>query len=224
MHIADFGVGMLGAMGIVGSGIPIAAGAAWSCQYRKSGQVAVSFFGDGAVNEGAFHEALNLAGAWNLPAVFVCENNVYGFSTHYRRVTPVEHVADRAASYGMPGRVVDGMDLLAVYDAAEEAVGRARRGEGPSLLECKTYRFMGHSRFEKASYRGSEELERWKKRDPIPSFRSFLAETLGVPEDEIKGMEREVEEELDDAVRFAEESPDPGPQDYRQYIFAPEGI
>ena len=224
MHIADFGAGMLGAMGIVGSGIPIAAGAAWSCQYRKSGQVAVSFVGDGAVNEGAFHEALNLAGAWHLPAVFVCENNVYGFSTHYRRVTPVEHIADRASSYGMPGRAVDGMDLRAVYDAAEEAVGRARLGEGPSLLECKTYRFMGHSRFEKASYRDSDELERWKKRDPIPSFRSFLTETLGVPKDEIGGVDREVEEELDNAVRFAEESPDPGPHDYRHYIFAPEGI
>ena len=224
MHVGDLEKGMLPAIAIVGGNLPIVMGMGLAFKIRSEPRVAVSFFGDGAVNEGAFHEALNLAGAWNLPAVFVCENNVYGFSTHYRRVTPVEHVADRAASYGMPGRVVDGMDLLAVYDAAEEAVGRARRGEGPSLLECKTYRFMGHSRFEKASYRDSEELERWRKRDPIPSFRSLLAETLGVPEDEIAGVEREVEEELDAAVRFAEESPDPGPKDYRQYIFAPEGI
>jgi TPP-dependent pyruvate/acetoin dehydrogenase alpha subunit len=222
MHIADYGAGMLGAMGIVGSGIPIAVGAAWSCQYRKSGQVAVSFFGDGAVNEGAFHEALNLAGVWRLPVVFVCENNIYGFSTHYRRVTPVEHIAARSASYGMPGKTVDGMDLLAVFETAGEAIGRARRGEGPTLLECKTYRFMGHSRFEKALYREPGEVDEWKKRDPIPTFRSFLVDTLEVSEGEIDALERAVEEELEDAVRYAEESPDPGPQDYRQYIFTTE--
>jgi TPP-dependent pyruvate/acetoin dehydrogenase alpha subunit len=222
MHIADYGVGMLGAMSIVGSGIPIAVGAAWSCQYRKSGQVAVSFFGDGAVNEGAFHEALNLAGVWRLPAVFVCENNLYGFSTHYRRVMPVERISDRASSYGMPGKTVDGMDLQAVYEAAGEAIGRARRGEGPSLLEFRTYRYMGHSRFEKALYRDPGEVEEWKKRDPIPSFRSFLVETLQVSKDEIDEIERAVEEELENAVRYAEESPDPDPQDYRKYIFAAE--
>jgi len=223
MHIADFSMGMLGATGIVGSGIPVAVGAAWSCQYRESGQVVVSFFGEGASNEGAFHEALNLAGVWKLPVVFVCENNVYGFSTHYRRVTSVEHVADRASSYGLPGNVVDGMDLHEVYRVAGEALDRARKGNGPTLVECKTYRYMGHSRFEKASYRREDEVEEWKKRDPISSFGTFLRDQLRVPEEEVEGILDSVEKELDDAVRYAEESPDPEPQDYRQYIFAPEG-
>jgi TPP-dependent pyruvate/acetoin dehydrogenase alpha subunit len=223
MHIADYSVGMLGATGIVGSGLPIAVGAAWSCQYRKSGQVVVSFFGDGAVNEGAFHEALNLAGVWNLPVIFVCENNLYGFSTQYRRVTPIEHLADRAASYGMPGVVVDGMDLTAVYEEAGRAVQRAREGEGPSLLECKTYRFMGHSRFEKAAYRSGEEVEEWKRRDPLTAFESVLRDEFGVTEDERRALHAGVDEEIEDAVRYAEQSPDPEPGDYRAYIFADGG-
>jgi TPP-dependent pyruvate/acetoin dehydrogenase alpha subunit len=219
MHIADYSVGMLGATGIVGSGLPIAVGAAWSSQYRRSSQVTVCFFGDGAANEGAFHEALNLAGVWKLPIVFVCENNVYGFSTHYRRVTPVEHIADRAVSYDMPGVVVDGMDLRAVCDEASVAVGRARRGEGATLIECKTYRYMGHSRFEKAAYRIEGELEQWQKRDPIALFIEFLVQDMQVDHGEIEEIDREVEGEIEDAVAYAQQSPDPEPHDYRQYIY-----
>ena len=219
MHIADYSVGMLGATGIVGSGLPIAVGAAWSSQYRRSSQVTVCFFGDGAANEGAFHEALNLAGVWKLPVVFVCENNVYGFSTHYRRVTPVEHIADRAASYDIAGVVVDGMDLRAVYDEASVAVGRARKGEGATLIECKTYRYMGHSRFEKAAYRSEGELEQWRKRDPIVQFTEFLVKDMQVNRGELEEIDREVEREIEDAVAYAQQSPDPKPHDYRQYIY-----
>jgi TPP-dependent pyruvate/acetoin dehydrogenase alpha subunit len=220
MHIADFGVGMLGATGIVGAGIPIAVGAGWTCRARGRGQVSVAFFGDGAANEGAFHEGLNLAAVWKLPVVFACENNVYGFSTHYRRVTPVEHIADRASAYGMPGRVVDGMDVRAVHAAAREAVARARRGDGPALLEFKTYRFMGHSRFEKSSYRTPGELDDWKRRDPIPRFREWMAAELGVGAEETAAVDEAAARELAEAVAFAESSPDPDPGVWRKYIFA----
>ena len=220
MHIADFRVGMLGANGIVAGGIPHAVGAAWSSQYLKNGRVSVAFFGDGAANEGVFHESLNLAAVWRLPVVFVCENNLYGFSTHYRRVTAVEDIAVRAGSYAMPGRVADGMDPEAVYAAAGEAVARARRGEGPSLLECKTYRFRGHSRFEPAGYRTKEELERWRARDPLPAWRARLDSEWQVPETELAEVEQAADREIGEAVAFAESSPDPAPGDYRRYLYA----
>lgn len=218
MHIADFSVGMLGANAIVGAGIPIAVGAAWSSQYRKTKQVAVAFFGDGAANEGAFHEALNLAAVWKLPVVFVCENNLYGFSTHYRRVTAIDAIADRASAYSIPGVTVDGMDIIAVYNAAKIAVLRARSGKGPTLIECRTYRYMGHSRFEKAAYRTAKELEEWKKRDPIAAFRRYLIGTLTVEKTKIDAIDRESAEQVEKAVQFAENSPDP--DDYKKYIFA----
>lgn len=220
MHIADFSVGMLGAIGIVGAGIPIAAGAAWSCKYRGSKQVAVAFFGDGAANEGAFHEALNLAAVWKLPAVFVCENNVYGFSTHYRRVTAVEDIADRAAGYGIPGKVVDGMSVRAVYRESGEAVERARAGDGPTLLECKTYRYMGHSRFEKASYRTKEELEEWKKRDPVKLFKEFLLKEMKIEGKDLGRIDSQIDKEISDSVEYSEKSPDPAPDDYKKYLYA----
>ncbi len=220
MHIADFSVGMLGANAIVGAGIPLAVGAAWTCKYKKNGRVAVAFFGDGAVNEGAFHEAANLASVWKLPAVFVCENNQYGFSTQYRRVTPIEHIADRAAAYGIPGVIADGMDVLDVYEKTKVAVGRAREGEGPTLLECKTYRFMGHSRFEKPTYRTSAELEEWKKKDPLPSYASHLHQAYALSEDALGRVVADVEREIDEAVAFAEQSPDPAPRAYEKYIYA----
>ncbi len=220
MHIADFSVGMLGAVAIVGAGIPIAVGAGWTCKHRKNGQVAVSFFGDGAANEGAFHEAINLASVWKLPVIFVCENNVYGFSTHYRRVTPIDNIADRAGAYGIPGVVVDGMDVISVFNESGKAIDRARRGEGPTLMECKTYRFKGHSRFEKSTYRTKEELEEWIKRDPIKIFKESMMKDYEVNEEDFKKIDSEVDAEIDDAVSFAEKSPDPGPDDYKEYIFA----
>ena len=224
MHIADFWVGMLGANGIVAAGIPIAVGAAWSCQYRRGveheSRVSVAFFGDGAANEGAFHEALNLASLWKLPVVFVCENNLYGFSTHYRRTMVLENIAERAGAYGMPGAVVDGMDLGAVYEAAGEAVKRARVGGGPTLLECKTYRFRGHSRFEPARYRPADEVEAWKQRDPIAAWRRVLLSELEASPAGLEELEAAVAEEIEEAVAFAESSPDPAPDDYTKYIFA----
>jgi TPP-dependent pyruvate/acetoin dehydrogenase alpha subunit len=220
MHIADFSVGMLGANGIVAGGIPHAVGAAWSAQYLGNGRIAVAFFGDGAANEGVFHESLNLAAVWKLPVVFACENNLYGFSTHYRRVTAVEDIARRAAAYDMPGEVADGMDPEAAYEAAGRAVQRARRGEGPTLLEFKTYRFRGHSRFEPAGYRSKEELEQWRKRDPIPAWRERLEGQWRVPEGELTALEREADQAMEQAVAFAESSPDPDPEAYRFYIYA----
>jgi TPP-dependent pyruvate/acetoin dehydrogenase alpha subunit len=220
MHIADFGVGMLGANAIVGAGIPIATGAGWSCKARYPGRVSVAFFGEGAANEGAFHEGINLAAVWRLPVVFVCENNLYNFSVHYKKTMLLDNVADRAAAYGIPGQVVDGMDLLAVYGGAGEAIKRARQGDGPTLLECKTYRFMGHSRFEPAGYRSKEEVEAWKKRDPIPMFREWLLKSLLASEAEFEEIDNAVTKEIEAAVAFAEQSPDPEPDDYAPYIFA----
>ncbi len=209
MHIADFSAGMLGANGIVGAGIPIAAGAGWSCKVKYPGRVSVAFFGEGAANEGAFHEGINLAAVWKLPVVFVCENNLYNFSVHYKKTMLVDNVADRAAAYGIPGRVVDGMGLRAVYSAAGEAIKRARQGDGPTLLECKTYRFVGHSRFEPAGYRSKEEVEDWKKRDPITTFGAWLHDSLKVPEAEVARIDKAVVKEIAEAVAFAEQSPDP---------------
>jgi pyruvate dehydrogenase E1 component alpha subunit len=219
MHLTSVEHGAMGSYAIIGAHLPIAAGAAWSAQYRGTGQVAVCFFGDGTTNIGAFHEALNFAVVWKLPVVFVCENNVYGFSTHYRRVMVREDIADRAAGYGMPGEVVDGMDAAAVYAEAGKAVERARAGKGPTLLECKTYRFMGHSRFEPSSYRTREELEEWKQRDPLPLMAARLR-GLGVPEAEIAAVDGEAAALMDDAVRFAESSPDPAPDEWKRYIYA----
>ncbi len=220
MHLADFGVGMLGANAIVGGGIPIAVGAGWSCKYRAQKRVSVVFFGDGASNEGSFHESVNLAAVWQLPVIFVCENNLYGFSTHYKRTMLLDNISDRAAAYGIPGASVDGMDVKAVYEAAGEAIDRARNGAGPTLLECKTYRFRGHSRFEDPSYRSKEELEQWMKRDPITRWSQYLQTQMQVGEEELKKIDEQAASELDEAVRFAETSPDPEPNDYRQYIFA----
>jgi TPP-dependent pyruvate/acetoin dehydrogenase alpha subunit len=220
MHIADFGVGMLGANGIVAGGVPMAVGAGISCQTQGKGHVSVAFFGDGAVNEGVFHEAVNLAAVWKLPVIFVCENNLYGFSTHYRRVMLLSNIADRAAAYGIPGVVADGMDVAAVYQAAAGCISRARGGGGPTLLECKTYRFMGHSRFEPSSYRTREELEEWKKRDPITLMAARLRKNLGATEGEIAAIDEEAQRLMEEAVRFAEQSPDPGAEDWRRYIYA----
>ncbi len=223
MHIADFNVGMLGANGIVGGGIPIAVGAGLTCRYRKQGnrsKVSVAFFGDGATNEGAFHESVNLAAVWRLPVLFVIENNLYGFSTHYKRTMLLDDVAERARAYGIPGIIADGMDVEDVYEKAGSLIDSARAGNGPALLECKTYRFRGHSRFEDPTYRTKEECEEWKKKDPIEQYSVRLTEQFGVDSGEFDAIEQRTSERLEEAVRFAETSPDPSPQDYKKYIFA----
>ena len=220
MHIADFSVGMLGANGIVGGGIPQAVGAAWSCDYRGTDGVSVAFFGDGATNEGVFHESLNLASAWKLPVIFVCENNLFGFSTHYRRVTNIEDLAERGAAYGMPGVIADGMDVLDVYEKAGKLIDDARAGKGPALLECKTYRYRGHSRLENPVYRTKEEVQDWKKQDPIPKMEKHIKERLGFSDAEVADIQADVRAAIDAAVKYAEQSPEPSAEDYKQYIYA----
>jgi pyruvate dehydrogenase E1 component alpha subunit len=218
MHLSDYGRGMLGSFGIVGAGIPIAAGAALSALIRGSGQVAVSFFGDGAINEGVFHEAANMAALWKLPVVFVCENNQYALSMPVERSSAVPDLAARASSYDMPGDRVDGNNVVAVLRAAQRAIERARAGEGPTLLECITYRIRGHARFESAHYRDKEELERWKEQDPIMRLRRAILEARVATERELDEMVAEVEREIDSAIQFAEAAEEVGPEDFRAFV------
>ena len=210
MHIYEPAVGLLGTNGIVAANIPIAAGAALSARLRKSGQVVVCFFGDGAVNNGAFHEGLNLAAAWDLPVVFVCENNLYATEMPFRSSTKNTSVASRGAAYGIPGVEVDGNDVLAVHDKAGEAVERARRGEGPTLFECLTYRWFGHHEGDPGtSYRSKDEIEFWKRRDPIQKLREqTFANQWAVPAD-FETIDAEVAQVVGDAVQFALNSPEP---------------
>ena len=211
MHISNMELGMLGANGIVGAGPPIAVGAAFANKYRKTDRVAVSFFGDGASNEGAFHEAANMAALYKLPVIFVCENNGYGEYTPQAEHQAIVDVADRAAGYGMPGVVVDGMDATAVYEAAGAAIARARQGEGPTLLECKTYRFFDHVgvRGMGLSYRTDEELKEWQKRDPIHQFEARLAERGVLGQAQAAAIHEEILAEVKAGIAFAEESPPP---------------
>lgn len=219
MHITDMSVGMLGANGIVAGGVPIAVGAAYgAARIRRTDQVAVAFFGDGATNEGAFHEAANMAAAWKLPVVFVCENNLFGVGTRLGRVSATEDLAARAAAYGIPAATVEGNDVLAVLQAAAEAVGRARAGQGPTFLECKTWRHSGHFEGENPGYWSQEERQQWLARDPIAQFAGKLA-AAGVAGAALEKAEAEVQSRIDAAVRFAEESPLPAPADALSDLF-----
>ena len=205
---------------VVGGGPPIAVGRAFAQQYRKQKRVTVCFIGDGAANEGSFHEALNLASLWDLPVVFVCENNLYAGAQRYEEHTKVKNIADRAAGYAMPGVVVDGNDALAVYEAAVEARERALAGEGPTLIEYKTYRWHGHGESDLQLYQPKEEIETWQAMCPIPRLRGdMLAEEL-ISAEELREMEACIEKIVEDAVRFAEESPYPDPQEALQDVFA----
>ena len=210
MHIADLDIGILGANGIVGAGAPIAIGAAFAAKYRQDGRITVCFFGDGASNEGTFHEAANMAGLYRLPVVFVCENNLYGEFTRQADHQPIHDVADRAASYDMPGVTIDGMDVLAVYEAAGEAIARARRGEGPTLLECKTYRFYDHVGRDFGKLKRDEaEVAAWKARDPIPQFRAKLLDQGVLSQADTDRIAAQATARLEEAIQFAEESPLP---------------
>jgi pyruvate dehydrogenase E1 component alpha subunit len=220
MHIADFSINMLGATAVVGAGIPIAVGAALSAKLRKTGQVVACFFGEGASNQGTFHEGINLAAIWMLPVIFVCENNLYAMGTRQSRVMLVENVADRASAYGIPGVVVDGNDVIKVYQAANEAVKRAREGKGPTLLECKTYRHKGHSRFDPATYRPKEEVEKWLKEDPIIRFQAKLLEMNVLTQSEMEKMRLDVNVYVENAVKFAMESPYPSPEEALEDVYA----
>ncbi len=211
MHLTSVEHHAMGSYAIVGAHLAIALGAAWSAQYRKSGQVAVCFFGDGTTNIGAFHEALNMAAVWKAPVVFVCENNRYMEYTPISAVTAVEHpAADRAASYGLESIVIDGNDPDVVYETARKYIERARDGGGPALIECLTYRHGGHSRADPGTYRPKEEIEEWLGRDPIPMYRKRL-EKQGVAADKLDQIEKEASEKVAQAEAVARSAPDPDP-------------
>jgi len=211
MHLTSVEHGVMGSYAIVGAHLPIAVGAAWSAQYRRSGQVAVCFFGDGTTNIGTFHEALNMAVVWNVPVVFVCENNQYMEYTPIRAVTAVERpAADRASAYGLEPLVVDGNDVEAVHEMARLTIERARRGDGPSLVEAITYRQGGHSRADPGKYRPDDEVRAWLARDPVPTYRQRLVEA-GVSEAQLDAIEAEVRDAVSEAERMAREAPDPDP-------------
>ena len=207
--MADFDLGFVGGNGITGGSLPTATGLALSSKLRGTGKIAACFFGDGATNQGTFHESLNMAGLWNLPVLFICENNAYAMSLHVSKSVPIEHIADRAASYGFPGVVVDGNDVEAVEQATAAAAERARALEGPTLIECKTYRFSGHSRGDRRVYRTREEEADWAGRDPIVRLEQKLLSSALANAEDIARMREEAERVVSEAVRFAEESPYP---------------
>jgi acetoin:2,6-dichlorophenolindophenol oxidoreductase subunit alpha len=223
MHLTKASAGMLGSYAIVGAHLPMAVGAAWSARLRGSGQVAVAFFGDGATNIGAFHEALNLAAVWKLPVLFVCENNFYMEYTPISTVTAVANpAADRAVAYGLPSEIVDGNDVLVVKDAVARAAWRAREGEGPTIIEAHTYRQYGHSRADPAKYRPAEEVEEWLKRDPLNIARSRL-ETLGVSAEDIAAADARAGQVVEAAVDAAKNAPDPDPAQALTDVWADGG-
>lgn len=220
MHIAEVDVGILGASGIVAAAIPIAGGAALSAKMRGTDQVTVCFFGDGACNTTRFHEGVNLASIWKLPIVYVIENNMYAETTPISYAANIPNIADRAAAYGIPGKTVDGNDVLAVYEAVGEAVARARKGEGPTLVECKTCRHHGHYEGDTDTYRTKQELGECHKRDPIPRFRKKLVEMGVLTEKDADKIGQEINEEIEEAVKFAEESPLPAPEETLEDVYA----
>ncbi len=220
MHIADVRSGNLGATGIVGSNIPVATGAALALQMKKTDRVVLCFFGDGASNTGVFHESLNMGGAWKLPVVYICENNLYGMSCSVERVCSVPEIAVRGPAYSMPSDKVDGMDIFSVRDSVASAVERARAGEGPTLIECETYRYYGHSRSDPRVYRTKEEEAEWKSRDAIERLKGKILEEKAMSSDEIRGLEEDVQKQVDDADEFALNSPYPSPDSLYDDVYA----
>jgi len=212
MHIADLDLGILGANGIVGGGLPIAVGAAYSAYLRGTSQVTVAFFGDGASNKGVFHESLNMSSAWSLPVVFVCENNQFGVSTRISRITNLEDLSKRAVGYGIPGIRVNGNDVLAVQDVSKGAIDRARRGEGPTLIVADTWRHHGHFEGENVTYSTKEERNIWKEKCPILYFSNFIKEKFKLTNDDLKKYSDKIDNLLKDAVSFARESDFPAPE------------
>jgi acetoin:2,6-dichlorophenolindophenol oxidoreductase subunit alpha len=222
MHLVDAGVGVAPSNAIVGANIPIATGAALGFRLQMLDTVTICFFGDGATNTGAFHEGLNLAAVKNAPVVFVCENNQYAASTHVSLAMRIENISLRAGAYGMPGYTLDGMNLFEVYSSAKEAIDRARRGEGPTLLEYKTYRFMGHSRGDPGGYRSKEEIQFWREHDPLLLFRGKLIAEYGQDEGTLDAVGAEVSEAIDQAIEYAQGSPDPEPDEVLTHVYSGE--
>ena len=221
MHITDMEIGMLGANGIVAGGIPIAVGAAYgAAKIHKTDQVALAFFGDGATSEGPFYEALTFASAWKLPLIFVCENNLFGVSTHLKRISPSEDVAPRVVGWGIPASIVNGNDVLAVRKATLKAVENARAGEGPSFIECKTWRHHGHFEGENPTYRDGKEHEEWMEKDPITNFLNDLVTQYGIEPSALTDIDTKIEQLLNEAVDFAETSPYPAPESALDHLYA----
>ena len=224
MHLADFEIGILGESGIVASALPVAVGAGLGSKMQGNDRVVVSFFGDGASNQGACHEAMNLASIWNLPVIFLCENNQYAVTTSFKDSVAVENISDRAQAYNMPGVLVDGQDVMAMYEVTKEAVKRARSGLGPTLIEARTYRYREHSealeRILREEYRKDEEVAEWEERDPIDLFRVLLVDEGIATEDEIDKLQSEIHDAVEEALEFARESPYPEPEELFEDMYA----
>jgi pyruvate dehydrogenase E1 component alpha subunit len=222
MHLFDASLGFLGGHGIVGAHIPLATGMGFAAKYRNTDQVAVCYFGEAAVNNGAFHEALNMAALWKLPVIYICENNRYGMGTALERASAIYDISERACSYDMANEVVDGQDVLVMYAAMERAVERARKDKHPTLLEVRTYRFMGHSMSDPihGHYRTREEVEDQRKRDPIAVWSQRLIEEGLMDQAAVKALDKEIMEEVDDAYQFADEAPDPEPSELYTDVYA----
>jgi pyruvate dehydrogenase E1 component alpha subunit len=219
MHMYAPEWGFMGTNGIVGAPIPLATGAGLHAKLGKKGQVVVCFFGDGAVNSGSFHEAVNMGTVWNLPVIYVCENNLYATEMAFSRATKNTSVASRAKSYGLPGVEVDGQDVLAIHGAAKTAIERARAGEGPTLIECKTYRYVGHHEGDPGTdYRTRDEVQRWRDQDPVKRARKLLLDS-GAEAEKLHAIDQEVEHLIDQAVEFAEKSPEPSPESVNEHVF-----
>ncbi len=221
MHIADIDLGILGANGIVAAGIPIAVGAGLSAKMRGTDQVALSFFGDGASNRSTFHEGINLAAIWKLPVIFLCENNLYAQTTPAWAETSVEDIADRAAAYSIPGKIADGNDVIDVYSTVAKAVKRAQEGDGPTLIECKTYRWRGHFEGDPQKYRNQEEVKEWMRKCPIKRFETHLANEGILTEQDFREIDDAVMQEVEEAAAFAESSPYPKPEEALEDVYAP---
>ncbi|MCH9039461.1 MAG: thiamine pyrophosphate-dependent dehydrogenase E1 component subunit alpha [Chloroflexi bacterium] len=224
MHLADFSIGILGESGIVASALPVAVGAALGSKMQGNDRVVIAFFGDGASNQGACHEAMNLASIWKLPTIFLCENNQYAVTTNFRDTVAVENISDRASAYNMPGVLVDGQDVMAVHEATREAVARARAGQGPTLLEARTYRYEEHSeglnRILREPYRSEEEVDMWRERDPITLHIRNLVDQGIASANEIDSLQAEVSETIEKALEFARQSPYPEPEDLFTAMYA----
>ncbi len=220
MHIANVGLGILGANGIVGAGIPIAGGSGLTSKIKGTNEVTLAFFGDAASNQGTFHETINMAAAWHLPVIFLCENNKYGVSVCIDRVCNTQDIADRAQGYNIPGVIVDGNDVFAVFQAVAAAAERARKGEGPTLIECKTYRWHGHYEGDPMSYRTKEEMKEWKEKDSIARLRKEIIKSGIATAAELDDIEGEVKTEIEAAVEFAKESPYPDPSEVTTDVYA----
>ncbi len=219
MHLSDASKGITPGTAVIGESMVIATGLGLAYKLQKKDRVAVSFFGDGGSNIGSFHEGINMGAIWNLPVLYVCENNRYAASTAVETMVPVENISQRACAYNIPGVTVNGMDVLAVYEAAREAVIRARKGEGPTLIECKTYRYGGHSRMDPAAYRSKEEVKYWKDRDPIVQFKNKLIKNNIIDLAEAEKLEKEIQLEIDNAAEKAEKDPEPEFKEAFDYVY-----